>query len=99
MPHGNHHSVPHGIWFFEPTTRSVGKLVLKSCRNVALSFLALTAFYEYRSLAWKYTYNNFVGRSMIYGAHTTNTHEPASMEYIDQLKAEMAERRRLSRQK
>lgn len=96
MPQGNAHTIPHGYWFFNPSTNKLSHLVLQSCGKLVLLGFCLTGVHYYRSMSWKYTYNSFIGRTMTLGTTSIDTHEPLSVEEIDKLKAEQAERKRLS---
>lgn len=97
MPEGNAHQFPPGLWYQEPTTSSIPRLLLKSVGKVALLFAFLSCVEAYRSLARNYTYTNFIGRTMTFGTLSTDTHEPATTEEIDRLKAAEAERKKLKR--
>lgn len=88
MPQGNAGVVPPGLWYNPVTTSSIPKLVrgsLLQLFGVCFMFYALS---EHRSLAYKYTYTDFIGKTMSMGKLTVLTHEPLSAEEVDRLKAE-----------
>lgn len=93
MPQGQHHYVPSGIWFQPPSTHSYKILFLKSIRNNVLWACAIGLFWGAKAATAKYSFPNFTGRSMTYGTNAIASHEPASVEYIDQLKREMHAKR------
>lgn len=97
MPQGNAHQTPPGLWYKEPNTSSIPKLCMKSAGKLALVFSAIFLLDRYRSLSWKYTYTNFIGKTMSFGNLTTLTHQPATVGEIDRLKAAEAERKKLKR--
>lgn len=96
MPEGNHHTTPPGLWYQEPTTSSIPKLLARSAGKIAALFGILFVFDRYRSLQWTYTYTRFIGKTMSLGTITTDTHEPLSVEEIDRLKGAEAERKKLN---
>lgn len=93
MPQGNHQWLPSGIWYQKPASSSYPKLVLATCRQVGLVVSFLVLYNGYRSMAWNWTYTEYIGKTMTQGKYSIATHEPASVEYIDQLKREMEEKR------
>lgn len=86
MPQGNHHTTPPGLWYYNPTTQSVRKLFMGSCIKLSATLFGLWLLSEYRALAYKYTYKNFIGKTMSLGPLSKLTHEPLSAEEIDRLK-------------
>jgi hypothetical protein len=94
MPAGNHHYTPHGHWWETPKSSTVPRLIFKTARNLALTALFFYGLNAYRAMLWNYTYTSFIGKTMTLGNVSTATHEPASVEYIDKLKAEEAERKK-----
>lgn len=68
-----------------------------SVGRVAIVITSVFLIDRYRSMAWNYTYTNFIGKTMSFGKLTTLTHEPATVEEIDRLKAAEAERKKLKR--
>lgn len=97
MPQGNHHMTPSGNWVHDPTTSSIPKLMWITARRVAGMAAIIAALVGFRSLSYKYTYTNFLGKTMSLGTITTATHEPLSVEEVDKLKAAEAEKKRIAR--
>lgn len=97
MPQGNSQFLPSGIWSFGPTTASVPRLFLRTCRNLTGFIFVCYLLSEWRVMQSKKVYNRFVGRTMTLGTLNTDTHEPLSVEEIDKLKAAEAERKRLKK--
>lgn len=94
MPQGNAHELPHGIWWTDPTTSSYKRLLLRSAARFAGFAFVWYCIFEYRSLAYKYTYTQFIGKTMTLGSSIKLNHEPLSVEEIDKLKEAEAIRKK-----
>lgn len=94
MPAGNHHYTPNGFWWQTPSSATLPRLVLGSIRNSILAGLSVVAYCAWRSLQYNHTYTCFQGKTITMGKMTLLTHEPASVEEIDKLKAEEAQRKK-----
>lgn len=86
MPQGNAHVLPSGLWQMNPNSASIPKLVLKTMGKIAALAFSIYLLAEYKSMAYKYTYKPFIGRSMTLGTGSLLTHEPLSATEIDKLK-------------
>jgi hypothetical protein len=95
MPAGNHHYTPSGFWYQNPSGSTIPRLVFRSVRSVAFLGLVIVSINAYKALQVDYTYTNFIGKTMTYGKVSQYTHEPASAETIDKLKAENAAKKKL----
>lgn len=86
MPTGNHHLSPPGIWWQEPQTSSIPRLLFRSARQIGCLAFVIYLGQKYRSMSWNYTYTNFLGKTTVFGQKTRLKHEPLSAEEIDKLK-------------
>lgn len=89
MPQGNAGYQPSGLWYFDPlpaNKATVPRLIFKTCRSIFYCYLAYEAIHQWRSMNWKYTYTNFIGKTVIYENFAHMTHEPLPAEEIDKLK-------------
>lgn len=93
MPKGIAQAYPSGLWVQEPTTSSLPKLFsISACRFIGVAVI-IYAIDAYRSINWNYSYKNFVGRTLIYGNFSDVDRKELSVEEIDKLRAEQAEKK------
>lgn len=96
MPQGNAHMFPPGLWVQRPKNSSIPMLVLGTIGKIAVPFVALGFVWCWSLINCDYVYTSFKGKSISMGHMSQLTHEPLSVEEIDRLKREQAQRRKMN---
>lgn len=91
MPQGSAHELPSGIWVENPAKANYSYLIGRSIGRFVQVGIFVFCFDQFRSILWKYTNKQFIGRTLTLRNMSMLEHDPLPPEEIDRMLAEQAE--------